>query len=172
MATSSRFTYLRNQSGINTAGTLGWKIDTRAHGGYVVGPGSRMRDRAYEIVDDRPPAPLPAWLAERLMPAPLPAQRPVAVSLGNGRLNAYLRSAVQAELRRVLQSPPDGHNAALYLASVALGQLVAGQALGEAEVTSWLTDAATQVGQKPGETARTIRSGLRAGAQRPRSVAA
>jgi Bifunctional DNA primase/polymerase, N-terminal len=156
----------------NTAGTLGWKIDTRAHGGYVVGPGSLVLGRAYEVVDDQPPAPLPVWLAERLTPVPLPPQRPVRVSLGSDRYSAYLRSAVRAEVDRVTGSPPDGHNVALYRAAVALGQLVAGTALGEAEVTAWLADAAAQVGQRPGETARTIRSGLRAGAQRPRSVAA
>jgi hypothetical protein len=44
--------------------------------------------------------------------------------------------------------------------------------LSEHDVTAWLTNAAYQVGQKPGETARTIASGLRAGAKRPRSVAA
>lgn len=156
----------------NTAGTLGWKIDTRAHGGYVVGPGSRVRGRTYQVVDSRPPAPLPEWLATRLRPSPLPAQRPVTVSLGDGRRGAYLRSAVDAELDRVITSPPDGHNTALYRAAVALGQLVAGGSLNENDVTAWLTDAAATVGQKPAETARTIRSGLRAGAQRRRSVAA
>lgn len=156
----------------NTAGTLGWKIDTRAHGGYVVGPGSRVGRKAYTVVDGRPPAPLPTWLADRLRPAPLPEQRPVTVSLGDGRRNAYLRAAVQAEVDRVIESPPDGHNIALYRASVALGQLVAGGALAETDVTAWLADAAAQVGQRSGEAARTIRSGLRAGAQRRRSVAA
>jgi hypothetical protein len=69
-------------------------------------------------------------------------------------------------------SPPHTHNNALYVAAVALGQLVAGHELDEHHVTAWLTEAATQVGQRPGETARTIASGLRAGAKRPRSVAA
>jgi hypothetical protein len=94
------------------------------------------------------------------------------VTLPPGRGSGYLRRAVDGELARVLQSPPRGHNDALYLAAVALGQLVAGGMLEEPAVTAWLTDAAYQVGQKPGETARTIASGLRAGAQRPRSVAA
>jgi hypothetical protein len=72
----------------------------------------------------------------------------------------------------VTDSPPHGHNNALYLASVALGQLVAGGELDAAAVTSWLTEAATQVGQPWRETQRTIASGLRAGARRPRTVAA
>jgi hypothetical protein len=102
----------------------------------------------------------------------LPPQRAVAVSLLDGRAGAYLRAAVDDELARVTASPPHGHNTALYLAAVALGQLVAGGMLSECDVTGWLTAAAEQVGQRPGETARTIASGLRAGARRPRSVAA
>ncbi len=155
---------------------LGWKIDTRAAGGYVVGPGSFVDlpdgTGTYEVIHPAAPAPLPAWLADRLRPAPLPPQRPVTVPLATDRRGSYLRAAVVAELERVTSSPPDGHNNALYHASVALGQLVAGGALAETEVTAWLADAAAHVGQRPGEAHRTIASGLRAGAKRPRSVAA
>lgn len=61
-------------SGGKTA--LGEGIDTRGpgaggRGGYVVGPGSIVDGRAYEIVQDGPMAPLPAWIARMLaMPAP------------------------------------------------------------------------------------------------------
>jgi hypothetical protein len=94
------------------------------------------------------------------------------VSLHAGRAGGYLRAAVDGELARVLGSPPRGRNTALYRAAVALGQLVAGGALSEADVTAWLTEAAGQVGQRPGEAGRTIASGLKAGAAPPRSVAA
>ncbi|PGH46914.1 bifunctional DNA primase/polymerase [Streptomyces sp. Ru87] len=156
----------------NSAGKLAPKVDTRAHGGYVVAAGSIVGGRPYAVTLDTEPAPLPGWLAELLHSAPLPPQRPIAVPLATDRRGAYLRAAVTAELERVTTSPPDGHNNALYLAAVALGQLVAGGALAEDAVTAWLADAAAQVRQKPGETQRTIRSGLRAGARRPRQVAA
>jgi hypothetical protein len=156
----------------NTAGSLGWLVDTRAGGGYVVAAGSQVDGRGYVVEADGPAAELPAWLAARLRPAELPPQRPVQVTLPNGRAGAYLRAAVEAELARVTGSPGRAHNTALYRASIALGQLVAGGDLDERDVTAWLTDAAGQVGQQPGETARTIASGLRAGARRPRSVAA
>jgi hypothetical protein len=156
----------------NTAGALGWLIDTRAGGGYVVGAASTVDGRAYRVTRDMPPAPLPGWLVDRLRPVQLPPQRAVAVSLPGGRAGAYLRAAVEDELARVTASSPRGHNTALYRAAIALGQLVAGGALSGGDVTAWLTAAAEQVGQKPGETARTIASGLRAGANRPRSVAA
>ncbi|MET8140393.1 bifunctional DNA primase/polymerase [Sphaerisporangium sp. NPDC005288] len=155
---------------------LGWKVDTRAAGGYVVGPGSvvDLPDGAgsYDVIHPAPPAPLPGWLAERLRPAPLPPQQPVKVPVATDRRGSYLRAAVLAELARVTGSPPDGHNNALYFASVALGQLVAGGALDQAEVFAWLSEAAATVGQRPGEAFRTIASGLRAGAKRPRRVAA
>jgi hypothetical protein len=156
----------------NTAGTLGWLIDTRAAGGYVVAAGSTVAHRPYTVAHDTGPAPLPGWLADALHPAPLPPQRPVTVPLAADRHGAYLRSAVTRELARVTGSPPHGHNNALYQAAVALGQLVAGGQLGEDDVTAWLTTAATRVGQTARETARTIRSGLLAGAKRPRTVAA
>ncbi|MEV5408583.1 bifunctional DNA primase/polymerase [Thermopolyspora sp. NPDC052614] len=157
-------------------GGLGWKIDTRASGGYVVGPGSVVDlpdgAGAYQVIHPAPPAPLPGWLAERLRRPPLPPQHPVTVPVAADRRGAYLRSAVLAEIGRVTGSPPNGHNNALYHASVALGQLVAGGELDEADVIAWLAQAAIAVGQRPGEARRTIASGLRAGARRPRKVAA
>ncbi|NYI05576.1 bifunctional DNA primase/polymerase [Allostreptomyces psammosilenae] len=156
----------------NTAGKLGWKVDTRAGGGYVVAAGSTVNGRPYTTWHDVPPAPLPDWLATLLRPAPLPPQRPVVAPLATDRHGAYLDAAVKAEVDRVTSSPDDGHNNALYLASVALGQLVAGGELPEAYVTARLAQAAAQVGQGEREAARTIRSGLSAGAKRPRTVAA
>jgi hypothetical protein len=156
----------------NTAGALGWLVDTRAGGGYVVAAGSTVNSRTYRVTRNMTAAELPGWLAARLRPVQLPPQRAVEVSLPGGRAGAYLRAAVDDELARVTASPPRGHNTALYRAAIALGQLVAGGMLREGDVTGWLTAAAEQVGQRPGETARTIASGMRAGASRPRSVAA
>lgn len=50
----------------NTAGRLGWCIDTRATGGYVVAPASVIAGRPYVVVSAAEAAPLPAWLATRL----------------------------------------------------------------------------------------------------------
>jgi hypothetical protein len=156
----------------NTQGALGWLVDTRARGGYVVAAGSIVDGRTYTVTRDAPVAPLPGWLAEQLAPTPLPPQQPVRIPLRAGRAGAFLSAAVDGEIRRVTGSGPHGHNTALYRAAVALGQLAAGGALDPADVTCWLADAAEHVGQRPGEARRTITSGLRAGAKRPRSVAA
>ncbi len=155
----------------NTGGKLGWKVDTRAVGGYVVGPGSVVNGRTYNVVHDAPPAPLPVWLAALLTPPPLPPQRPVAVALdASDRRGAYLKAAVESEIRRVQDSAPNEHNQDLYRAALALGQLVAGGELTEANVYAYLTPAAEQVGQTAREIPRTIASGIRAGAGRPRTV--
>lgn len=163
---------LRNTAGDSARG-LGWKVDTRAVGGLVVGAGSTFDGRPYMVAHGAPVAPLPGWLAELLRPAPLPPQKPVTVALaGRGRRTSFLRSAVNGELERITRSGPNQHNNALYIASVALGQLVAGGELSEANVTGWLLTAALQVGQGEREARRTVASGLRAGARRPRTVAA
>ncbi|MGX1505373.1 UNVERIFIED_CONTAM: hypothetical protein RKD43_003998 [Streptomyces graminofaciens] len=162
---------LRNTSGDKGNG-LGWKIDTRAHGGYVVAPGSTVADHPYEIVHHAPVSPLPGWLAELLRPAPLPPQTPITVTLAVDRRGKWLRAAVNGELERVSRAVEGERNKTLYTAAVALGQLVAGGELGGAEVTEWLCAAALNIGQGEREARRTIASGLRAGAHRPRTVAA
>ncbi|MET8433665.1 bifunctional DNA primase/polymerase [Streptomyces sp900116325] len=158
----------------NTAGKLGWKIDTRAHGGYVVAAGSTITGKhvPYTTVHETVVKPLPGWIVEQLRPAPLPPQQPITVALASDRRGKWLRAAVDGELERVTRAKEGGRNKALYIASVALGQLVAGGELGAGEVTEWLTAAAQQVGQGEREARRTIESGLRAGANRPRQVAA
>ncbi|MEE6260191.1 bifunctional DNA primase/polymerase [Plantactinospora sonchi] len=156
----------------NTAGTLGPAVDTRAHGGYVVAGGSTVAGRPYTVDGDTNPAPLPGWLADLLRPPPLPAQRPVVVDLPGGREGAYVRAAIDRETGRVTTAPEGQRNRSLYIAAVALGQLVAGAVLTEVQATSVLEQAGLSAGLGPVETARTIRSGLAAGQRRPRTVAA
>ncbi|MGW1491744.1 bifunctional DNA primase/polymerase [Streptomyces sp. NPDC002402] len=163
---------LRNTTGDSSKG-LGWKVDTRAVGGLVVAAGSTFGGRPYTVLDNSPAQPLPGWLLELLRPTPLPPQQPITIALtARDQRTAFLRAAVNGELKRVTSSGDDQHNNALYIASVALGQLVAGGELTEAEVTGWLLTAALQVGQGEREARRTIESGLRAGLRRPRTVAA
>ncbi|QKW12388.1 bifunctional DNA primase/polymerase [Verrucosispora sp. NA02020] len=156
----------------NTAGMLGPMVDTRAYGGYVVAAGSTVAGRPYTVDLDTDPAPLPEWLAPLLAPAPLPPQRPVVVDLGTGRRAAYVDAAIRRQVTEITTAAPGRRNHTLYVSAVALGQLVAGGALTEDDATSVLTNAAQAAGLRPAETARTIASGLRAGARRPRSVAA
>jgi bifunctional DNA primase/polymerase-like protein len=85
----------------NTAGRLGWLIDTRAAGGYVVACGSIVAGRAYSAPLDIEAMPLPGWLTEQLtepQATPDPAASPAAA----GNPNAYAAAALRGELDRVL----------------------------------------------------------------------
>lgn len=154
---------------------LGWKIDTRAWGGYVLAPGSIVDGRAYEIYADVPVAPLPAWLAERLTPTPPPPAPVAPIRPTTGRRDRYLDAVIRAESARVHEAPKSQRNATLYVAALALGQLVAGGVLTEQEHEAVLLSAAGRhiaVGAYSAAQARkTIASGLRAGARRPRQIA-
>jgi hypothetical protein len=58
--------YLTADNLPTTAGTVGDGIDTRGPDGYVVAPGSTVDGAAYEIIQDDPMLPAPAWLIEKL----------------------------------------------------------------------------------------------------------
>ncbi|WP_038841384.1 bifunctional DNA primase/polymerase [Salinispora arenicola] len=163
---------LRNTAGERGSG-LGWLVDTRAHGGYVVAAGSTVAGRPYTVSRDLPVADLPGWLAERLTPAPLPPQRPVVVDLPTRRTGAYLEAAITRQLDHLRRAAEGERNHTLYVSAVALGQLVAGSAaLTRDQAEALLEEAALSIGLSRFETLRTIRSGLTAGARRPRTVAA
>jgi hypothetical protein len=163
---------LRNTSGERGQG-IGWKIDTRAWGGYVVAPGSQVDGQRYECIYDGVTAPLPAWLVERLTPAPPP---PATVTpIRRGRRSRYLEAAIRAESAKVHDARNGERNAALYAGAVALGQLVAGGCLSEVEHEELLLAAAARhiaLGAYSEAQARqTIHSGRTAGAKRPRQIA-
>jgi len=169
---------LRNTEGDRGRG-LGWKVDTRAHGGYIVAASSVLDQpgaRAYRVLDDRDPVPLPGWLTERLTPAPPPTVPAAPISPDRGERSRYLDAAIHGESAKVLDAPASQRNACLYAAAVALGQLVAGGALTEVEVTAALLGASSKHVALGAYSARqasqTIASGIRAGANRPRQVAA
>jgi Bifunctional DNA primase/polymerase, N-terminal len=79
----------------NSASRLGWHIDTRGIGGYVVGPGSVCSGRFYVVVDRAPIALLPAWITERLVPRQL--SQPPAV-LPERTTSHYLRATHSTKL--------------------------------------------------------------------------
>ncbi|MGW4395529.1 bifunctional DNA primase/polymerase [Amycolatopsis nivea] len=165
---------LRSSAGERGSG-LGWKVDTRAWGGYVVGPGTVTAAGRYELLADVEVAPLPGWLVERLTPRPLPGPPALPVRPAGDRRGRYLQAAITAECGKVADAS-ESRNATLYGAATALGQLVAGGALDEDEVrAALLTAAGRHIGIRAftrREAEATIASGLRAGRNRPREVAA
>ncbi|MER7420662.1 bifunctional DNA primase/polymerase [Micromonospora peucetia] len=159
---------LRNTTG--DRGGLGWKVDTRAHGGYVVAAGSTAAGRPYAVALDCDPAPLPVWLAGLLTPTPRPAYRPAPVALPADRRGPYVASAIRRQVAHLTAAPDGQRNHALFASAVALGQLAAGGALTDDDVTAVLEPAALSIGLRPAEVARTIASGLRTGARNPRTL--
>jgi hypothetical protein len=174
---------LRNTCGTSARG-LGWLIDTRAHGGYVVAPGSAVRlpdgsTGRYEVAYDRPPAPLPDWLTGLLTAPPTTAVtgcRPAGPDQVRD-LDSYTATALSAEGERVRAAAEGGRNHALNKAAFHLGQLIAAGALPEDLAIAGLADAASVhhgVGNPPftEDYARTVISaGIAAGKRKPRPLA-
>ena len=152
----------------NTAARLGWLIDTRASGGYVVAAGSVVHRHPYSVIADADPAPLPSWLTERLS-VPDTSPRPMA-TVTPARAHAYAAAALRNELERVLSAPQGQRNTTLYIAAKALGQLTGPGLLSSGLIEDALTLAAQGIGLEPVETSKTIRSGLDAGARAPRGL--
>jgi hypothetical protein len=79
---------------------LGRAIDVRGNGGYVVGPGSMVDGKLYEIIDDRDVAAAPDWLLKLAAKATVePAKRDPNVKLGApaeiDRMRAHLKNLVE-----------------------------------------------------------------------------
>jgi hypothetical protein len=71
----------------NSAGRLGWKIDTRGHGGYVVASGSVVNGHRYRTECGARPAQLPGWITTALTRSPEPTT-PATIRTPNDR-SAY-----------------------------------------------------------------------------------
>ena len=160
----------------NCQAVIGWKIDTRAHGGYVVAPGSLVPPSGYELVDDRDLAELPSWLHQALTPKP-PTALPAPAQTIAAKPDRYVSAALRGETARVRQARPGQHNAVLCRAAYALGQLVGAGLLGDTTARAELTTAAESLISAdcdctPAEITRVITAGLAAGARNPRRTTA
>jgi hypothetical protein len=150
----------------NTAGRLGWKIDTRGNGGYVVGAGSVVHGRRYRADVIRRPAILPDWITAALTPS---ACSDIPSSTPDPRnTSAYARAALVGEIDKVLAATQGHRNDTLNRAAFALGQLTGAHLLDEAIARDELVSAAARIGLPRHEATRTITSGLTAGALHPR----
>ncbi|GGR49539.1 hypothetical protein J2S40_000195 [Nocardioides luteus] len=180
----------------NTAGKIGWLIDTRAHGGYVAAPPTTIGASAYTVVNDRPPAELPMFLLDLLTRDHQPAARASQDRSpdGSGRPARRNRTAGSGEPvrdqsayvdrvfdiaihgdreRRVaglLDATKGGRNAALYVAAATVGKLVARGLITEhAAVDRLMAAAAGHIAARaytPYEAESTILSGFRRAATR------
>ncbi|MFM9499016.1 bifunctional DNA primase/polymerase [Streptomyces galilaeus] len=173
----------RCSAGSSQGASLAWQVDVRAHGGYIIAPGTTTRDGTYTPLDSvREPAALPVWLAQELertghLPAPsIPAPRPVppralqaVLAAGGGQHGERMLASVLAPVEACGQvSEGAGFSDALNRAAYTLGGLVAAGRLTEEEAEHALTGAATAA--RPGQerrAAQIITSGLTAGRRHP-----
>jgi hypothetical protein len=159
----------------NTAGRLGWLIDTRATGGYVLAPGSLIDGTPYTIINPGRPELLPAWLAGRLTADPAPPEvigGSLADSMDAPHATGYALAALRGEVDRVLAATEGTRNQTLNAAAFALGQLTGAGILPAKLAYDALMTAARTIGLPPREASRTIGSGLGSGARQPRKAAA
>lgn len=165
---------LRNTASDRGQG-LGWRIDTRAHGGYVVGAGSVVDGHHYQITEDAPVRPLPPWLGDRLARPSLPtAHAPELGEIlgGVAQRSRYAAAAIRGELEQVLAAQPGCRNDTLNTSAYVLGQLIAADLLPERLVFDALLAAGTAIGLSSRECHATIQSGLAAGMRQPRQMPA
>ncbi|WP_406051326.1 bifunctional DNA primase/polymerase [Kribbella sp. NBC_00889] len=160
----------RGQLG-NSAGRIGWKIDTRGRGGYVVGAGSITTDGRYLATGPSAPQPLPSWLIDALDP-PAPVAQALQRPASSSNSDAYTLAALTGELEKVLAAAPGQRNDTLNRAAFALGQLVGAQLLDQRIARDELTSAAGWIGLPRSEAQRTITSGITAGIRCPRQHSA
>jgi len=165
----------------NSASKLGPGIDVRGEGGMVLAPPTIKpgTDQAYRWRN--PPglfhlAACPAWLLDKIYATQAPLSERAApaapMQIAAGGTTAWADKALQDELARLLAAPEGQRNGTLNGCAFNLGQIVAGGGLTEATVKTRLSAAAAGIGLEPGETAATIESGFRAGAETPRFPAA
>lgn len=168
--------YFRAPTGLrlrNTTGRLGWHIDTRAHGGYVVAAGSCRPEGGYRLMRAGPVAWLPAWLREALAPAP-PAEPGPPMRLPRRRAGAYLRAILDGEARRIGSARVGTRHDALLTAARTLGRLVGGGELAEDDARhTLLTASGRHIGVEgctAAEVARTVEDGITYGKRLPRHI--
>ncbi|MFJ2478325.1 bifunctional DNA primase/polymerase [Streptomyces sp. NPDC087659] len=171
-------------SGSGGGRSLAWQVDVRAHGGYIVAPGTITAVGVYSPLGGaREPAPLPEWLAQELartghLPRPraqfpqrVPSRaREAVIASGGGRDRAgRVLASVLAEVAACAAvAEGAGFSEKLNRAAFTLGGLVASGYLAEPSAARALQDVAlaTRSGQQR-RIDQIIRSGLAAGVKRP-----
>lgn len=176
----------RCSAGASPGRALAWQVDVRAHGGYIVAPGTRTAAGTYRALGPaRRPARLPEWLAAELartghcpppsepqgrgMPVP---QRPWEAVLAAGDSRGMAKTTLSKVLTPVFGCGAvvegAGFSDKLNRAAYTAGGMVAAGYLAATDTEAALLAAAVQV--RPGQERRAlqiIRSGMSAGGRRP-----
>ncbi|GAA2638502.1 hypothetical protein GCM10009863_64200 [Streptomyces axinellae] len=179
-------------TGSGTTRALCWQVDVRAHGGYVVAPGTITNEGTYSRLGTAAPAPLPPWLARELIRTGHTASHTVRIDHAQHRPPAAggpkprpregaartegNRDAVAKAMETVLTDVTGcavaaenmGFSEKLNRAAYTIGGMVAAGHLDQHTAEQTLQAAADYARPRQHKRAQQIiRSGLAAGAQRP-----
>jgi hypothetical protein len=142
-----------------TVNRLGPHIDTRAWGGYVVAPGSRVPEGPYAVLSNAPVAKLPERLQNALTTPQKPATAPIRPM--PTRNAPHLAAVVfERETAAVAATREGGRNAELLRAVRAVGRFVAWGDLDRATVEAAFQAGGESAGLPASECRATIRSAL------------
>jgi hypothetical protein len=150
---------------------LGPMIDVRGggdgDGGYVLGPGSVLGGRKYEIADDQDLVPLPGWIADLLDP---PRREDHVVHRGEdhaGHQGDCVSARLDGLIATVLDAVQGERNNALHWSACRAAEMAGAGQLTEDQVHDALGRAAACAGLDEDEARRTIASALRHARSRP-----
>ncbi|GAA3190726.1 hypothetical protein GCM10010451_45660 [Streptomyces virens] len=143
-----------------SANRLGPHIDTRAWGGYVVAPGSTTPAGAYEVTDDAPVAPLPAWLATLLIERPRPTSVDLAPLRDGTRAAQVALERECAVIAAACEGGPDGRNNTLHKSACKIARFVAWGDLPREVAEQAIQGAGESTGLPSAECRTTIRSAM------------
>lgn len=152
----------------SSSGTLGWKIDVRSAGGYVVAAGSRLANGEYRAGIISEVEPLPNWIREaiteslkpRTIGTPTPSRSTPTVAHHSSR---YVEVGIRNEIEILKGAQPGTRNNTLNKVAFNIGRLVARDpslnnfGLNALKITS------LAIGLTESEAAQTIASGYRNG---------
>ncbi|MFF3358819.1 bifunctional DNA primase/polymerase [Streptomyces sp. NPDC002917] len=175
----------QSSAGSNTKRALAWQVDIRAHGGYIIAPGTTTAAGTYTICSPfNTPSPLPRWLAAELertghrpsppsprTTTPVPSRgRAAVIAAGGGRDAAArtLATVLTAVIDCAAITEGAGFSDKLNRAAFTAGGLVGAGRMNIADAESALLAAAAHA--RPGQERRAlqiIRSGMNAGSRRP-----
>ncbi len=165
----------------NSARKIGPGIDTRSLGGYVILPPSgHPSGGRYHWGDEREMADCPGWILDALSkPKEAPNQGQSQGRQGQGPAgfdgmptNSYIKAAIADELKTLEAAQEGERNHTLNSAAFSIGRFVGGGELSEQYAATILLDVALTIGLDKKEAEATIKSGLAAGAKKPRMAKA
>lgn len=154
-------------------------LDARAEGGYVVLPPSIHPETgdAYRWQRDRPEIlDAPLWLLNLLDPPKVERPAPPAAPEASKEtpapspqgLERYAAKALQNAAERIASAPEGDRHLAIFRQAAALGELVSGGVIDEADAYRVCMEAGLALGKSRSEVERTVRDGIEKGKLQPR----